>query len=344
MKYLIVAVVLGFCLAACEKKLQPESKAAEKIETAATPLPAPNPVPPYQWASLPVYEMPGYPFNSPNYKNIVMNVNNNIYLLTASLYERCYKLNNNTKQWSPVPSFGLFGVGFQYLFCYADKVYSGLVPGQEFNSTFFYSVNPETGATQTLATYPGTATGNQLCFVLGDKGYVISGFTATTLPQVWEYNFATNQWTNKGNSPLGRRYDACVFVANNKVYMGMGYDYISLNGQNIKRYKRDWLQYTPGSAYAAVMADFPGTARSMAKGFVINNMPHVGFGNNSSSYFTDMWKYNPSANTWTQQPDWPTVPYIVDYNIGTFSLGTTGYLVTGALAKFWRYSNSIFYP
>jgi hypothetical protein len=350
MKYLFIAAGFLFCLVSCRKNVPQESQSIENIpgtET-LTPIPAPT----YKWAELPRYEMPSYPFNSPDYKNIVMNVDNNVYLLTGSTFERKYKLDNNTKQWQPysVPSngdqgFALFVVGYQYLFSYQGKIYGGLQQGgTTYNETVFFSLNPVSNTTTDLATFPGRTTANALSFIAGDKGYVVSGFTAGTYPQIWEYNFATNVWTNKGNSPLGRRYDACVFVANNKIYMGMGYQNINFNGQPVKLYKKDWIEYTPGSAYSGIKANFPGAARGKAKGFVINNTPHVGFGNNSSDYFTDMWKYNTTTNTWTQQPDWPTVPYIVDYNIGTFNLGTTGYLVTGAIAKFWRYSNSIFYP
>jgi len=347
MKHILMLCATVICFIACKKNLEEEfvNKINDEGILSAKLSPVPNPVPPYQWASLPVPAMISYPWNGPSTNNLIIPVGNDIYLLTGSLLGVYYRLNNQTKKWETYsPTFGLFGVGYQHLFSYQGKIYSGMMPGVDFKETFFYSIDPVTGASNTLATFPGIPTYQPITFVLGDKGYLISGYNNTTTSRVWEYNFATNVWSNKGNSPLGKRTGGIAMVANGKVFMGLGYENTTFNGQTIRRYKKDWLQYTPGSAYSAIKADFPGQARSEAKGFVVNNSPHLGFGKSGSTYYKDFWKYNPSSNTWTQQPNWPGITSTDDNNIGSFSLGTTGYVVKGALAEFWRYSNSIFYP
>ena len=351
MKYIIPICLVLMTITSCKKNpvletvdATVENQTIESIGFAPTPA--------YQWALMPKYEVPYYPHNLPEDDNLVMVAGGVAYFLTGDLLSLRFKLNNSTKQWeiNNNPSvgymgFAVFSVGFQYLFSHEGKIYNGLMQGgPEYNENAFGSLDPINGVTQSLAPYPGITTANPLCFVANGKGYIISGYTKAASPLVWEYNFTANTWTNKGNSPLGKRNGAVVFVANNKVYMGLGYENINLNGQTIKRYKRDWLEYIPGSIYSIVKADFPGQLRRNAEGFVIGNTPYLGFGKNSTTYFKDFWKYNVSSNTWTQQPNWPGTTSTVNNNLAVFSLGTTGYVAKGRLAEFWRYSNSIFYP
>jgi len=88
---------------------------------------------------------------------------------------------------------------------------------------------------------------------------------------------------------------------------------------------------------------------------VIDNNIYLGFGssynpanNPATTLLKDFWKYNTSTNSWSRQPDYPGFRVVGLANnvgnIGSFSLGSTGYIVTGALNEFYRYSNSIFYP
>lgn len=133
--------------------------------------------------------------------------------------------------------------------------------------------------------------------------------------------------------------------------MGLGYENILFNGQTTRVYKKDWIEYIPGASYHAVKANFPGAGRSEVQGFTIDNYLYLGFGmnNNAQIRYKDLWRYNSSSNTWTQQADWPGVYGIDDAwygnntsSVGIFSYGTTGYLVKGSLNQFWRFTNSPF--
>ena len=48
------------------------------------------------------------------------------------------------------------------------------------------------------------------------------------------------------------------------------------------------------------IADFPGTERDEAVSFSLNGMGYVGVGIKFPDHFTDFYRYDPSANTWTQ--------------------------------------------
>jgi hypothetical protein len=351
--YKITIMKRLFCIAALVLVFTSCKKNTDDIKRQSNPSAAgdqpvtnditPTPTPAYDWAAMPT-PLVDPPYD-PDGLNTVMPANGLVYCLKGFSYSKTlYKLNNTTKRWALSSDFG-FDPLSQYFFSYQSKLYFGMpiVGGNVLSS--FHSVDVSTGATQYLAPFPGTPVASALCFVVGDKGYILSGVTPdlTIINQCWEYNFSTNQWTNKGNNPLGARGGASVFVIDNKVYMGLGYEHLNLNGQKITLYKNDWILYSPSSSLSAVRASFPGQKRSAAHGFAINSAAYLGFGANSNGFLNDFWKYNPSSNTWTQQASWPGT-FTERNDFGGFSLGNTGYIVKGELAEFWRFSNSPFNP
>jgi N-acetylneuraminic acid mutarotase len=307
-----------------------------------------GPVNPYVWTKLQVPQMNNYPFNNPDGGNTIVEVNGDVYCIIGSHSEKNYKLNKSTKRWEPTSDAMIqFYGSHQYLFTHGSKLYFGLQYG---STNYFASLETTTGAFQTLASFPGTPVFKFCSFVFNNKGYVLGGYSGANnvVNQFWEYDFTTNQWTNKGGLPGGARAAANAFVLNDKVYFGLGYDYRTFNGQSIKHYKNDWYQFNPATynGYSAVKADLP-EGRAYAKGFIINDKIYVGWGKNNSGNQNDLWEYNPVKNTWAQKTNCPaTNGGQNDYrsNLNAFSIGNVGYLVKGDLAEFWRYSNSSIVP
>ena len=73
---------------------------------------------------------------------------------------------------------------------------------------------------------------------------------------------------------------------------------------------------------------------------------YVGFGQHhgtsGTTRYNDLWKFNISNNSWSRAADWPGTrsPVMGPYNnISAFAVGNSGYVVTGGLNEFWRYSN-----
>lgn len=97
-------------------------------------------------------------------------------------------------------------------------------------------------------------------------------------------------------------------------------------------------------AYAATMlmaqgtwtqkADFGGTARHTAVGFVIGDKAYVGTGNDGIDR-KDFWEYDPVADVWSQIADFGGVPREA---AEAFSIGSKGYVGTG-----WGQNGSAFY-
>ncbi len=292
----------------------------------------PAPVPPYDWQAM-TSTLPG-PYYALYNSNIIMPVNDEVYCRAAG---NLYKL-SASKQWEPSSDFSYYQ-GSQYLFSYQSKVYFGMSYSNDAYINNLFSIDVTNGQVSPRASFPGVAIGHPITFVIGDKGYIVSGETlsGTTLNQFWEYNFSTNQWTNKGNSPLGKRADASAFVVNNKAYMGLGYE---IGSSGTKLYKNDWVQYDPATNSFVSMASFPAFRRADADGFVINSSVYVGCGLNATDNFNDFWKYSTSSNTWTQQPNYPGTITPYSYSMSGFTVGSYGYIVKGDIKEFWRFSNS----
>lgn len=336
MKRMLSITVLLVVFAACQKKIADEvlqSKSSELSKVAAAQ--SVYPIASHLWASLPVPITGG---NDPAGSNKVIQVNGHVFCKTS--HNDHHKLDNTTKRWEPVDAF-FFSVEAQHFFSYGSKLYIGMHIYHDSIGRNFAARDIITNIVTVLAPFPGTPVSGATFFIIGDKGYVVSGKdreTGNLVNQLWEYNISTNQWTNKGHSPVGARGNATVMVVDNKAYIGLGYSYYTLNGHRIKQYNNDWRVYYPASGISSTMASFPGQKRSNAKGFVLSKNPYVGFGTNGSSYFKDLWKYNVSSNTWVQQTNFPGDAITTAFSISTFSLGNSGYVVKGELAEFWRFS------
>jgi hypothetical protein len=303
-----------------------------------------GPVGSYVWAKLTVPGMNNYPFNNPNGRNMIIQVGDDVYCLIGDLHEVIYKLNNRTKRWEyfsdPHDMYMWWVGGFDYLYSYQSKIYYGfqLEGGPEYEHGMG-SLNPLTGERDQIADFPGTAVDFPTSFIAGSKGYILGGLrNGVAINQFWEYDFATNKWTNKGSLPEGARAGAIAFVFNDKVYFGLGYSTVTVNGEVIRRYKKDWLTIDLAGGIAIEKTEFPGTLRNSSQGFSVNNKFYLNWKGT-----TDFWEYNPANNTWTQKDNLPVTPSD-QKNMSVFALGNVGYLVKGSLSQFWRYSNTPIVP
>lgn len=338
-KNLFLSMVV-ISMAACKKSIRQELPQQDQLTNSGNITANIQPVPDYTWRNMTALTNGGVA--SPT----LIQTGDNVYCINNNAYT--YKLNVTTKLWEPAPlqQMGHFSTGQQYFFCYNGRVYFGMNRADNTIDNRFMSQLPEVeNSYVTLAPFPGTPVNDPTCFVIGNKGYFAGGMVnGTAVNQLWEYNFDTNVWVNKGNSPLGARVGASVVVAGNKAYMGLGYDVIYLNGIPVKRYKKDWILFDPASSFSIVKANFPGEARSFAKGFILNDVFYLGFGglDNGTAGFTDFWKYVPSSNTWVQQQSWTGGTPASYKNMNCFALGNTGYAIRGSLVEFKRFSNAAF--
>jgi hypothetical protein len=300
----------------------------------------------YEWTRIPPYQ-DEWEFDY--YKdNFPFVVDGSAYCLASWGPSKPFKLNSRTKKWEEWESdFDFSGFSYRYLFSYGSKIYYNFIQSSDgFSMKNIGSFDMNTSIEQERAQLPVDFPYQSISFVIGNKGYLMGGRrqnTQTPLNQIWEYDFDLNKWTSKGTMPGGARAGGVGFVIGSKVYFGLGYDYLNLNGQNIKRYRKDWLVFDPasGTSVAASLADFPGALSGGPRGFSLNNKIYIGYGycsDNEEGCYA-LWEYNIGTGKWLKKsvPQYSTVTNF-------FTLGNAGYMVMGSFDEFWRYSTTSLVP
>jgi len=183
------------------------------------------------------------------------------------------------------------------------------------------------GAWTAKANFPGTARSGMAGFVIGAKAYVGTGILDTgqtssspVYQDFWEFDPATNTWTQKANFPGAARGFASGFAVNGKGYLGLGYDGSMAGFQ-------DWWEYDPVGNSWVQKANYPPGWRGAAAEFAIAGKGYIATGRDITSSYQDVWEYDPVANSWTQKANFPA---IARQNPVSFSIGTKGYVATGS--------------
>jgi N-acetylneuraminic acid mutarotase len=115
----------------------------------------------------------------------------------------------------------------------------------------------------------------------------------------------TDMWRRLDDFPGGARYKGAAFAINGKGYSGLGTK-ISNNVQ------KDLWEFEPVNEVWTQKANFPGNPRIYPCVFISDNESYVGAGQsldngNLAVPYTDLYKYNPSSNSWKQMANAPYV-------------------------------------
>jgi N-acetylneuraminic acid mutarotase len=176
-----------------------------------------------------------------------------------------------------------------------------------------YEYNTSNGTWTPKGYFPGEIRHDGVIVVVGTKIYFGLGISFENATPIyyhdwWEYDPATEQWTQKANFPGVARTGATAFAAASKAYVVGGY-----TREVTKAYLKQTWQYDPASDTWQHKANFPGAARDHAAGFGIGDKGYVGTGrgeiiiNNNPNfiYFNDFYEYNALTNTWMQKASYP---------------------------------------
>ena len=183
-------------------------------------------------------------------------------------------------------------------------------------------------------------------FALNGKGYVTTGALKDEpnyLADTWEYDPATDQWTQKDDFAGGMRYGALGFSVGGYGYVGTGYD---------DNYLKDFYRFDPNAASGSqwqIVNGFEGSKRVYGMAFVIDDVAYIGFGTNNNSYVDDFYKFD--GTTWTRLRDIADTnddeDYDDDYAITrsqtvAFVIDGRGYIATGdrsgVTSDYWMYN------
>ena len=191
-----------------------------------------------------------------------------------------------------------------------------------------WQYDPLTDSWMQKADLPGSARRDAVAFTVNGKGYVgtgidnVNALLGTKLKDLWEYDPATNSWTQKADFPGSGGngiYFATAFSADNKGYICGG-----KWGPNL--YSSQLWEYKPSSDQWIQRANFPGGVRYQLSSFSIGNQGFVGLGANQDIYKKDFYRYNPGSNQWTQIAD-----FIGSERGGacSFSINNRGFICLG---------------
>ena len=164
---------------------------------------------------------------------------------------------------------------------------------------------------------------------IGNKAYCGTGHlngsgTDSWYPDWWEYDPATNAWTQKTDYPgnNGNGDQDCVAISlNNVAFVGMG----QLSGNNFYKYDPQtnvWTQVSSPSLGSSFTNTFP---------FTIGNKGYF-----PTLYSTSFFSYDPALDLWTQLNN---LPFSTIYGIPTFAINDKGYIKNGA--DFYEYDATL---
>lgn len=176
----------------------------------------------------------------------------------------------------------------------------------------------------------GLNRGSAFSFVMNEKAYVFGGQGETNgfFQDMWEYDLATQTWSQKADFAGGPRRQGISFALNDMGFAGLGSSPSGL--------KKDMYKYDPIVNHWVQLNDFAGTARKEAAYFVMGVKAYVGTGDDGVMR-NDFWEYDDSNDSWTQLADFPGTPRKGAVGFGVFP---NGYICTGEDLNF-NYKNDL---
>lgn len=220
--------------------------------------------------------------------------------------------------------FSLDGFGY---------VLTGGANGQVFSSTRdFFKYDPNADTWQQLTDYPGPARGYGIGDTWNDKLYFGFGLDGNSnyLNDLWEWDPATNVFTELPSCPCDGRVHPGFLADNGKVYM--------IAGGNDNGNLSDLWIYDINDSTWSQKTDIPGN-RHHPYQFTINGEVYVGAGHLSSWY-----KFDENNNSWIQ------IASLVARVAGSpFSYNGKGYALSGTdvnhnsfdTGEFWEYDPAV---
>jgi N-acetylneuraminic acid mutarotase len=225
------------------------------------------------------------------------------------------------------------GVPRSYAASFSINNIGYIATGADINATALtdmYAYDPGADSRSKKANLPGPPRSLAFGMTIWNNGYLIGGWTDPSngqqyLLDVWEYDPATDSWTQKNNFPGNPKIWAGGFAIGNIAYYGLGYE-----GPN--SHPVDWWQYDPTADGWTRKADFPHILYSLNYGFSIGGTGYLLIYGNYQNWYS----YDTTADQWAAKT--PNPAYI-DANGMSFTVGNQGYYLTrtGFFNQTWVY-------
>ncbi|MFI5154180.1 MAG: Kelch repeat-containing protein, partial [Chitinophagales bacterium] len=229
-------------------------------------------------------------------------------------------------------------------FSIGNKGYIGTGADNSSSTKDFWEYDPTNNVWTQKADFAGGPRVDAVGFSVGTKGYIGTGNTGNGKYPVmgahkndfWEYDPATDAWTQKGAFTGGVRSGATGISIGNKGYIGLGYAGLD-PGSGIL--DSDFWQYDPPNDIWIRKANFPGGPRMGACGFSMGATGFIGTGTGNKSTppaglenKNDFYRYDTAADSWSGNIGFSGM---VRENAVAFSIGSKGYVGTGEMNQIY---------
>ena len=216
-----------------------------------------------------------------------------LFLISSSLVAQTWNRKSDIPSARHHPiTFSINGIGYS-----VTGTSSANVPTKD-----FYDYDPVNDSWSTLPLFPGLSRSFGIGTV-APNNVAYLGFGASTvqyLRDFWSFDASDSSWTQTADFPGAGRHHPFMFNASGDVFAGLGHA-----GQVIYR---DWYKLDTASNTWSSMRPLPGEARVAGTQFTAHGYGFVlsGDGDNHSFMQTgEMWRYDPSRDSWTQLPPHP---------------------------------------
>lgn len=212
-------------------------------------------------------------------------------------------------KWKAIASFPSTARANAISFVIKNKAYVGL--GTNYNrvgrSALYediFEYDPTTDKWIKKADFPGRRRDQPVSFTIAEKGYFGTGnvdpFSPINTNEFWQYDPASDKWTQKASFVSSARCRAFGFSIGQKGYIGGGEN-------NASAKINDFYEYDPATDLWTKKMDFP-INLSRAVGANINELGYVFGGIKGEALGENLYyKYDSKANTWTQAGDMAAV-------------------------------------
>lgn len=219
-----------------------------------------------------------------------------------ALYQDVIKYNPRTDSWTALKDFpgGARGLGAGASYNGKGYLGFGVGTGGYFKDLWEYS--PESDTWKQLASLPGLARRHP-CFSITENGKLYVGLGDGPdengdfdpgFKDFWEYDIASNSWTQMPDLPAAGRHHPYHFAIGNDVYVGFGDNHAVIF--------KDFYKLSSISKTWTKLTDFPGESRVAGAQFAFGGNGYIVDGEGSDHQNLDegeLHRYDPNNDTWT---------------------------------------------
>ncbi|MBQ4162064.1 MAG: hypothetical protein IJD84_04115 [Parabacteroides sp.] len=123
---------------------------------------------------------------------------------------------------------------------------------------------------------------------------------------IWKYIPASCTWEKLTDFPGGKRCNPIIYVINGKVYMGLGYAYVTDQDNTDMKLMGDWWEYDLSKHSWKAMSDSPGSYSTLMASFAYKNKGYlVSTGAMWDEYPMTVVMFDPISSKWIKKADFP---------------------------------------